>query len=217
MLAPNKDLKATCKESLSKKTLPQFVFFCVSVISWLNRRLADSQSPLASATTPAPMTAPSIVQLTLPRTNRFFPTKYETRTPAPVSTHSNMPMSGLPLRNPIVQNPNINQTARTTARSTGVGISDNTPGLANFNKTGQITSTSTPMDRINGFNQKLPNTGSGSGASSMPAIIENNNLPMSSNHSTKPKSTSSLMQGGLRRAVMDKPLLPSSYFPKSLH
>ncbi|XP_043278922.1 spindle assembly abnormal protein 6 homolog [Venturia canescens] len=191
-----------------------------NVISWLNRRLADGQSPLQSAATPAPITAPSIVQLTLPRANRFFPNKFETRTPAPVSNQSSIPMSGLPLRNPIVQNPNINQTARTTGRSMGVGIVDGTtPSLGNFNKTGQITSTSTPMDRLNGFTNKLPSSGGGgSGAASMPAIIENNNMPVSSsNSSTKPKSASGLMQGGLRRAVMDKPLLPSSYFPKSLH
>lgn len=179
------------------------------MISWLNRRLADGQSPLHSATTPAPTTVPTSIQLTLPRTNKFFPNRFETRTPAPSSTQGNVPYSGMHFRNPIVQNPNINQTMRTSARSTGVGVADSTAGL-NFNKTGQISSTSTPLERLNGFN-KSPNSG---GTSNVPPIIENNNAPPTMNG--KVKSTTNL-QGGLRRAVLDKPLLPSAYFPKTLH
>ncbi|XP_015607484.1 spindle assembly abnormal protein 6 homolog [Cephus cinctus] len=185
-----------------------------NVISWLNRRLAEGQSPLQSATTTAPITLPSSVQLTLPRGNKLFSSRFETRTPAPSTTQQpSIPMTNLPLRNPIVQNPNINQTARTTARSMGVGVTDSTVGLSTFNKGGQISCTSTPMDRVNSLN-KLP--GNVAGASSMPAIAENNNPALSTN-SAKAKSASGVMQGGLRRAVFDKPLLPSAYFPKSLH
>ncbi|KAG7207088.1 hypothetical protein KM043_000967 [Ampulex compressa] len=185
-----------------------------NVINWLNRRLADNQSPLQSATMPTAVNVPSSIQLTLPRTNKLFSNRFETRTPAPSTVMQPSTLSGLPLRNPIVQNPNINQTARTSARSMGVGVSDNTVGLTTFNKSGQISSTSTPMERINALN-KIP--GSAVGASSMPAIIENNNPSVSSN-GTKGKSTSALLQGGLRRAgLSDKPILPSAYFPKTLH
>ncbi|XP_053985082.1 spindle assembly abnormal protein 6 homolog [Hylaeus volcanicus] len=184
-----------------------------NVISWLNRRLADNQSPLQSATIAAPITVPSSVQLTLPRTNKLMTNKFETRTPAPSIAQSNT-LSGLPMRNPIVQNPNINQTTRMTARSMGVGITDSTIGITTFNKTGQISSTSTPMERINSLN-KLP--GNVAGSSSMPAVIEDNNSSVPSN-GTKGKSTSVTHQGGLRRAgLSDKPILPSAYFPKTLH
>ena len=98
---------------------------------------------------------------------------------------------------------------RSSARSTGVGVADSTSGL-NFNKTGQISSTSTPLDRPNSLS-KSPNSG---GTSNVPPVIENNNAPPTMNG--KAKSTSNL-QGGLRRAVLDKPLLPSAYFPKTLH
>ena len=162
-----------------------------------------------SASTPAPTTVPTSIQLTLPRTNKFFPNRFETRTPAPSTTPAHAPLSGFPLRNPIIQNPNINQTIRTSARSTGVGIADSTAGL-NFNKSGQISSTSTPLDRLNGLN-KSPNSG---GTSTVPPIIENNNAPPTMNGKAK---SSSNLQGGLRRAVFDKPLLPSAYFPKTLH
>ncbi|XP_003707193.1 spindle assembly abnormal 6 [Megachile rotundata] len=183
-----------------------------NVISWLNRRLADNQSPLQSVTTAA-VTVPSSIQLTLPRTNKLITTKYETRTPVPSTVQPNT-FSGLPLRNPVIQNPNINQTTRMTARSMGVGITDSTIGISTFNKSGQISSTSTPLERINSLN-KLP--GNAAGSSSMPAIAENNNLPVPSN-GTKTKSTSATLQGGLRRGgLSDKPILPSAYFPKTLH
>ena len=181
-----------------------------NVISWLNRRLADYQSPLQSATVAAPITVPSSIQLTLPRTNKLITNKFETRTPAPSMMQTN-PLSGMPMRNPIVQNPNINQTTRMTARSMGVGITDSTMGISTFNKSGQISSTSTPMERINSLN-KLP--GNVAGASSMPA--ENN--PSVPSNGMKAKSTSITLQGGLRRAgLSDKPILPSAYFPKTLH
>ncbi|XP_076236885.1 spindle assembly abnormal 6 [Calliopsis andreniformis] len=184
-----------------------------NVISWLNRRLTDNQSPLQSASAAAPVTVPSSIQLTLPRTNKFITSKYETRTPAPNTVQSNL-LSGLPMRNPIVQNPNINQTTRMTARSMGVGITDSTMGISGFNKSGQISSTSTPMERINSLN-KLP--GNVAGSSSMPTVIESNNPSVPSN-GTKAKSTSVTLQGGLRRAgLSDKPILPSAYFPKTLH
>lgn len=176
-----------------------------NVISWLNRRLADNQTPLHSATN-AVSTVPTSIQLTLPRTNKFVPNRFETRTPAPSTTHANASLSGLSLRNPIMPNSNIN---RSSARSTGVGVADMTNGV-NFNKTGQISSTSTPLDRLNGLS-KSPNSG---GTTTVPPIIENNNAPSMMNG--KAKSTSNL-QGGLRRSVLDKPLLPSSYFPKTLH
>ncbi|XP_016914992.1 spindle assembly abnormal protein 6 homolog [Apis cerana] len=185
-----------------------------NVISWLNRRLADSQSPSQNVTAAAPITVPSSIQLTLPRTNKLISNKYETRTPASntVQMQTNT-LSGVPLRNPIVQNPNINQTSRITARSMGVGITDNTIGISTFNKSGQISSTSTPMERINSLN-KISGTAA---ASSMPVIIENNNSSVPSN-GTKTKSTSVTQQGGLRRAgLSDKPILPSAYFPKTLH
>ncbi|KAG6798544.1 spindle assembly abnormal protein 6 [Apis mellifera caucasica] len=185
-----------------------------NVISWLNRRLADSQSPLQNITAAAPITVPSSIQLTLPRTNKLISNKYETRTPTSntVQMQTNT-LSGVPLRNPIVQNPNINQTSRITARSMGVGITDNTIGISTFNKSGQISSTSTPMERINSLN-KISGTAA---ASSMPVIIENNNSSVPSN-GTKTKSTSITQQGGLRRAgLSDKPILPSAYFPKTLH
>lgn len=183
-----------------------------NVIGWLNRRLADNQSPLQSATA-APVTIPSSVQLTLPRTNKLITNKFEMRTPAPSTVQSNL-LSGLPMRNPIVQNPNINQTTRMTARSMGVGITDSTIGISAFNKSGQISSTSTPMERINSLN-KLP--GNVAGSSSMPTVIESNNPSVPSN-GTKAKSTSVTLQGGLRRAgLSDKPILPSAYFPKTLH
>lgn len=184
------------------------------MISWLNRRLADSQSPLQNVTAAAPITVPSSIQLTLPRTNKLISNKYETRTPASntVQMQTNT-LSGVPLRNPIVQNPNINQTSRITARSMGVGITDNTIGISTFNKSGQISSTSTPMERINSLN-KISGTAA---ASSMPVIIENSNSSVPSN-GTKTKSTSVTQQGGLRRAgLSDKPILPSAYFPKTLH
>ncbi|XP_076276307.1 spindle assembly abnormal 6 [Lasioglossum baleicum] len=184
-----------------------------NVISWLNRRLADNQSPLQNATVTAPITVPSSVQLTLPRTNKLITNKYETRTPAPSTMQSNM-LSGLPMRNPIVQNPNINQTTRMSARSMGVGITDSTMGISTFNKSGQISSTSTPMERINSLNKLSGNV---AGSSSTPAVIENNNSCLPSN-GTKAKSSSATLQGGLRRAgLSDKPILPSAYFPKTLH
>ncbi|XP_032679014.1 spindle assembly abnormal protein 6 homolog [Odontomachus brunneus] len=185
-----------------------------NVISWLNRRLADNQSPLQSATTPAPITIPTSVPLTLPRTNKLFPNRYETRTPAPSTTQPST-LTGLPLKNPIVQNPNINQTTRTSARSMGVGVTDSSVGLNTFNKSGQISSTSTPMERFNSLNKI--SAGNPPGSSSVPAIIENNNPTVSSN-GTKAKSTNIGLQGGLRRAgLSDKPILPSAYFPKTLH
>ncbi|XP_076667239.1 spindle assembly abnormal 6 [Andrena cerasifolii] len=183
-----------------------------NVISWLNRRLADNQSPLQSATVAAPITVPSSIQLTLPRTNKLITNKFETRTPAPSMMQTN-PLSGMPMRNPIVQNPNINQTTRMTARSMGVGITDSTMGISTFNKSGQISSTSTPMERINSLN-KLP--GNVAGASSMPTVAENN--PSLPSNGIKAKGTSITLQGGLRRAgLSDKPILPSAYFPKTLH
>ncbi|KAK1137451.1 hypothetical protein K0M31_001961 [Melipona bicolor] len=183
-----------------------------NVISWLNRRLADNQSPLQNTTAAAAITVPSSIQLTLPRTNKLISNKYETRTPAPNTVQSNA-LSGLPLRNPIIQNPNINQTTRMAPRSMGVGITDNTIGISTFTKSG-VSSTSTPMERINSLN-KLP--GNVAGSSSMPAIIENNNSSVPFN-GTKTKSTSITLQGGLRRAgLSDKPILPSAYFPKTLH
>ena len=182
-----------------------------NVISWLNRRLADVHTPTSATTTTAPVTVPSTMQLTLPRTSKFMSNRFETRTPA-TTTSQPMSLSGLPLRNPIVQNPNINQTSRNSARSMGVGVADNTTGI-NF-KTGQISSTSTPMERANSQSKITNNPGS---ANSVPAIIENNNVPAPAINGTKPKSAGSSLQGGLRRAVMDKPLLPSAYFPKTLH
>lgn len=180
------------------------------VISWLNRRLADNQSPLQSVNAAA-VTVPSSIQLTLPRTNKLITTKYDTRTPVPSTVQPNT-FSGL--RNPVVQNPNINQTTRMAARSMGVGITDSTVGISTFNKSGQISSTSTPLERINSLN-KLP--GNVGGSSSMPAIVENNNQAVPSN-GTKTKSTSATLQGGLRRGgLSDKPILPSAYFPKTLH
>lgn len=183
-----------------------------NVISWLNKRLADQHSPLQSATTTtaAAATFPQSMQLTLPRTSKFMSNRFETRTPASNASQP-MSLSGLPLRNPIVQNPNINQTtARSSARSTGVGVADNnSPGM-NF-KSGQISSTSTPLERVSSHQ------GKNSQAPPVPAIIENNNVPAPAING-KPKSAgSSSLQGGLRRAVMDKPLLPSAYFPKTLH
>lgn len=174
--------------------------------------MADNQLSLQNATTPAPVTISSSVPLTLPRTNKLFSNRFETRTLAS-STIQPSTLTGLPLRNPIVQNPNINQTTRTTARSMGVGVTDSSVVLTTFNKTGQIPSTSTPMERFNSLNKI---SGNPSGPSSMPAIIENNN-PTSSN-STKAKSTNIGLQGGLRRVgLSDKPILPSAYFPKTLH
>lgn len=193
----------------------KFKYFYLSfiVISWLNRRLADNQSPLQSATTPAPVTIPSSVPLTLPRTNKLFPNRYETRTPAP-STIQPSTLSGLPMKNPIVQNPNINQTTRTTARSMGVGVTESSVGLTTFNKSALISSTSTPLDRFNSLNKI---SGNPSASTSAPAIIENNNGPIISN-GTKVKTASVGLQGGLRRAgLSDKPILPSAYFPKTLH
>ncbi|XP_043605005.1 spindle assembly abnormal protein 6 homolog isoform X1 [Bombus pyrosoma] len=184
-----------------------------NVISWLNRRLADSQSPLQNATVAAPITVPSSTHLTLPRTNKLISNKYETRTSAPNTVQSNA-LSGLPLRNPIVQNPNINQTTRMTARSMGVGITDNTMGISTFNKSGQISSTSTPMERINSLNKLSGNV---AGSSLVPVTVENNNSSVPPN-GTKIKSTSVTLQSGLRRAgLSDKPILPSAYFPKTLH
>ncbi|KOC62868.1 Spindle assembly abnormal protein 6 like protein [Habropoda laboriosa] len=184
-----------------------------NVINWLNRRLTDNQSPLQNAAAAVPITVPSSIQLTLPRTNKLMTNKFETRTPVPITIQSNT-LSGLPLRNPIVQNPNINQSTRMTARSMGVGITDSTVGISTFNKSGQISSTSTPMERINSLNKLPANVAS---SSSMPAIIENNNSSVPPN-GTKTKSTSVTLQGGLRRAgLTDKPILPSAYFPKTLH
>ncbi|XP_011496647.1 PREDICTED: spindle assembly abnormal protein 6 homolog [Ceratosolen solmsi marchali] len=178
-----------------------------NVISWLNRRLADVHSPIQSVTATTSVTMPQSMQLTLPRTNKFMPNRFETRTPAP-STSQPVSLSGLPLRNPIVQNPNINQTSRTCGRSMGVGITENSPGI-NF-KTGQISNTSTPVERANSLSKI-------SSANSVPAIIENNNVPAPAMNGIKPKSVGSSLQGGLRRVVLDKPLLPSAYFPKTLH
>lgn len=184
------------------------LFLPFPVISWLNRRLADNQSPTTVA---QPIMVPSSVQLTLPRTSKSFPTRFEPRPPMSNGPQASVPLTGHLLRNPIVQNPNINQTARTTGRNMGVGVTDTTGGLSAFNKTGQITCTSTPMERGNLLAKAQP-----SGASSMPTIAENNNPPLSAGNS-RPKSVSGTMQGGLRRAVLDKPLLPSAYFPKSSH
>lgn len=175
-----------------------------NVINWLNKRLTDQHNTFPVVTG---STLPQSVQLTLPRTNKFMSSRFETRTPA-TNPAQPMSLSGLPLRNPIVQNPNINQTARSTARSMGVGIADN---LAGF-KTGLISSTSTPVDRTNSQNKITNNMGN---TNMVPPIIENNNAPAI--NGIKPKSAGSSLQGGLRRAVLDKPLLPSAYFPKTLH
>lgn len=184
-----------------------------NVISWLNRRLADNQSPLQSATTPAPVIFPSTVPLTLPRANKLFPNRYEMRTPAP-STIQPSTLSGL-MKNPIVQNPNIHQTTRTTARSMGVGVTENSVGLATFNKSSLISSTSTPMERFNAMNKA---SGNPPASTSAPTIIENNNGPTVITNGTKTKTASIGLQGGLRRAgLSDKPILPSAYFPKTLH
>lgn len=189
-----------------------------NVISWLNRRLAESQSPLQGATTAAPITVPSSFQLTLPRQNKFFSSKFETRTPLTGSTQQHsLPLTGLPLRTPLMhQNSNINQAGRlTTGRSTGVGVPDSTVGSATFNRTGQISSTSTPMDRLNILQNKLPVNSNLPENTQLFTVQENNNVPISS--VGKSKSATSQLQGGLRRVITDKPLLPSAYFPKSLH
>lgn len=179
----------------------------------MNRRLADNQSPLQSATTPAPVIIPSSVPLTLPRTNKLFPNRYETRTPASSTTQPNT-ISGL-MKNPIVQNPNIHQTIRTTARSMGVGVTENSVGLTTFNKSPLISSTSTPMERFNAVNKA---SGNPPASTSAPTIIENNNGPTMISNGTKTKTASIGLQGGLRRAgLSDKPILPSAYFPKTLH
>lgn len=118
------------------------------------------------------------------------------------------------MKNPIVQNPNINQTTRTTARSMGVGVTESSVGLTTFNKSPLISSTSTPMERFNSLNKI---SGNPPASTSAPAIIENNNGPVISN-GTKVKTASVGLQGGLRRVgLSDKPILPSAYFPKTLH
>ncbi|XP_008553655.1 spindle assembly abnormal protein 6 homolog isoform X1 [Microplitis demolitor] len=200
-----------------------------NVISWLNRRLAESQSPLQSATTSAvPISIPSTFQLTLPRQNKFSTSKFETRTPitaaTTTATNHSVPIAGLPLRNPaVLSNPSANQTGRLTTtggRSTGVGITDSTVGIMTFNRPGQITSTSTPLDRLNVLN-KLPGnpittTTTTNGVTSAPAITDNN-MALGSVGKSKSASGPTTLQGGLRRANSYKPLLPSAYFPKSLH
>lgn len=100
-----------------------------------------------------------------------------------------------------------------TARSMGVGITDNTMGISTFNKSGQISSTSTPMERINSLNKLSGNV---AGSSLVPVAVENNSsVPP---NGTKIKSTGVTLQSGLRRAgLSDKPILPSAYFPKTLH
>lgn len=177
-----------------------------NVINWLNKRLTDQHNSFPVVTGAS---LPQSIQLTLPRTNKFMSSRFETRTPA---TNPSQPMSlsGLPLRNPIAQNPNINQTARTTARSTGVGVSDIPTGFKN----GLISNTSTPIDRTNSHNKMTNNTGN---TNNVPPVVENNNVPAPAINGIKPKSAGSSLQGGLRRAVLDKPLLPSAYFPKTLH
>lgn len=183
-----------------------------NVISWLNRRLADVQSPLQAAT-PTAINVPSNFQLTLPRTNKFLTSKYETKTPTTGVTQS-APATGFHLRNSNIQNvqnaQNSNGTRGSPVRSAGVGlITDSTVGQAAFNRGGHITSTSTPMERINMYH-KLPNQGLMETQSN-----ENNNAGVSG--MVKSKSTSGLGQAGLRRAVLDKPLLPSAYFSRPLH
>ncbi|XP_034936118.1 spindle assembly abnormal protein 6 homolog [Chelonus insularis] len=178
-----------------------------NVISWLNRRLTDAQSPLQSATTPAPIVVPSSFQMTLPRPSKYLSTKYDTRTP-----YHNVPLSATSSKNPTTQISSTNQTGRlASGRTTGVGITDSTIGLVTFSRTGQITNTSTPLERINAMN-KLPNTLPES--VSNPVINENNNMLLQ--NVGKSKSTSGLT-GGLRRAISEKPTLPSAYFPKTLH
>jgi len=121
------------------------------------------------------------------------------------------------MKNPIVQNPNINQTTRTTARSMGVGVTESSDklGLTTFNKGALISSTSTPMERFNSLNKI---SGNPQASTSAPAIIENNNGPAVISNGTKVKTASVGLQGGLRRAgLSDKPILPSAYFPKTLH
>lgn len=183
-----------------------------NVIGWLNRRLADSQ-PLPNASNPAAAAVPSSIQLTLPRASKLFPNRYETRTPAPNMMQPGT-LSGLLTKNPNMQNLNLNQTTRTTARSMGVGVTDSS-GLTTF-KSGQISSTSTPMERFNLLNKG--SSGHPVASTSAPIIIENNNGPAVMSNGTKAKSASVGLQGGLRRAgLCDKPILPSAYFPKTLH
>lgn len=118
------------------------------------------------------------------------------------------------MKNPIVQNPNINQTTRTTARSMGVGVTDSSVGLNTFSKGGLISS-STPMERFNALNKM---SGNPPASTSAPAIIENNSGPTMISNGIKTKTASVGLQGGLRRAgLSDKPILPSAYFPKTLH
>lgn len=92
-------------------------------------------------------------------------------------------------------------------------MADNSVGPSNFTKA-QMMGTSTPLDRVNGAinNNKVSPTIT----NSVPAIVENNNsVPLNSN--AKSKTATNGLHSGLRRAVLDKPLLPSAYFPKSLH
>ncbi|XP_063991318.1 spindle assembly abnormal protein 6 homolog [Diachasmimorpha longicaudata] len=184
-----------------------------NVISWLNRRLADNQMPLQNVTTPVAINVPSNFQLTLPRTNKFITNKYDSKTPTTGTTlQQSAPLTGgFNLRNGI-QTSNANQTSRTSPGRAGLGlITDNTVEPGGFTRTGHMGSTSTPMERMNIYH-KLPSAGLVEIAG-VNGGNENNNGPLGSNM-VRSKSATGV---GLRRAVLDKPLLPSAYFSKPLH
>ncbi|XP_014211968.1 spindle assembly abnormal protein 6 homolog [Copidosoma floridanum] len=195
-----------------------------NVINWLNRRLADVHTPLQSATTvltTAPIALPSSIQLTLPRTNKFMTNRFEPRASAGCNTATGAPqplatLSGLTLRNSIaLPNSNLHlPSARGTSRSTGVGVTDNVTSIITNLKSGNQL-TSTPIERA-GSQNKLTSVNT----MMLSDGNEDINGPVSTvamNSGTlKPKNSLNTHLGGLKRTMFNKPLLPSSYFPKTL-
>lgn len=157
--------------------------FSISVISFLNRRVNEHHIPMQSS---AALSSNQPIQLTLPA--KFLPSRFE---PSPTNPSQKQP------------SPAINLQANRTSRT---GLSDGMPSLSNFNKSGKI-STSTPLERMNALNSKLPKSAS----INTPVIVNDQHFPSGE----KAKFGNCAFQGGLRRANIDKPPLPSAYFPNS--
>lgn len=193
-----------------------------NIIDYLRRKPTDNYSPLNQQNS-VPINVPPSFQLTLPKGSKFLSNKFDqiniksALTSAASTTTATPHYTGALGTGFTLRNPNINHISKnSTARSTGVP--DNSPSLATFSRSGQITSTSTPIERMHIY-QKMPNSGSNEIGNINTVNNENNNVQILGTNG-KLKSSTGVLQGGLsRRTVLDKdkPVLPSTYFPKQMH
>lgn len=165
------------------------------MISWLNRRLTEGHTPLHNTTGTATSKAPlSSIQLGLQRVTNM----YLNNTPS-----SNLHQLGQPdymsKTNPYL-NPDSTSRLQTTS------LPNTLPnGTSHFASRGLISSTSTPLDRIALFNNKLSDNGNAAITTKATVANENNNPNLiSKSTATNKTKTTSAMQTGLRRAAAAK-------------